>query len=46
MTTVPAEEREFVRDELAFLADRLIRKHGLTLAQAKRYILEMISCSI
>lgn len=45
MKRVSAREREFVRSELVFLADRL-RKLGLTPTEARAFINEMLTVSI
>jgi hypothetical protein len=43
---ISSKERELIRDELAWLADRLISKYKFTVAEAKAAIREILTCSV
>jgi polyhydroxyalkanoate synthesis regulator phasin len=43
---IPAGEREFVREELYFLANRLVKNCKLTVAESKQVISEILRASV
>jgi hypothetical protein len=43
---IPACERELVREELCYLANRLMKNCKLTITESRQVILEILSCSI
>lgn len=46
MTDVSTEVREFVRSDLASLAEHLMKSCGWTAHQARRFIREMLDVSV
>lgn len=42
----PSEVREFVREELAWIARFLMRKHKLTVHETRRLLREMLDISV
>jgi len=43
---VPAATREFIRSELVFLAEKLKKEAGLSAAEARGFVEEMLTVSI
>jgi hypothetical protein len=43
---IPAQEREFVSEELCYVASRLMKNCKLTVAESRQAIIEILSCSI
>lgn len=43
---VSREDREFVRGELAWLANKIREKYGLSIPKIRRFIREMLDVSV
>jgi hypothetical protein len=46
MKNIPEKERQVIRSELILIADRLVKKVGLSIPEARRAIQEILSVSI